>query len=283
MTGKTRPATGYVCIRGRDDLDPSTERTASGERLIVNPNLGKSVSAIPENIGVCEVVDVGNLVDTVSKGDVVFIDFFDVAQGYIVEGTEHYICPAHALRVSLDAAGVPHPLPGYVLTKHSPTRMTVAVTGCDRVIMPRSMTTQGIVSARDDDGEPDAWTVYEEVVEVADGDMQVDPEQLRNEWHERRMLRMRIAQLERALARVAPGSETLRPYSAVGYEPGDLVCFCTAFSIPFRANGEQYRVTPKRNVLATIDDAAILEEYNRTNPPPPLVKLVGAGGSLYGV
>ena len=75
----------------------------------------------------------------------------------------------------------------------------------------------------------------------------------------------------------------LKPRHPTGYEPGDLAVFCTNFGVRFRANWEWHRVTPKRNVLAIIDDRAILAAYNKTNPPKPLVKLMGNGGSLYGV
>jgi hypothetical protein len=59
--------------------------------------------------------------------------------------------------------------------------------------------------------------------------------------------------------------------------------YCTHFSVRFRANWEWHRVIPKRNVLAIIDDRAILEAYNKTNPPKSLVKIMGNGGRLYSV
>lgn len=278
-----RPTGVNVTVRSRDDLDPSSD-TVSVEHS------GRSVTAVPENVGLCQVVDVGPDVTNVRPGDICFIDFFDVAEGYLVSGEEIYSTPAMALRMTLDIETEPYecpfskkqkqrvlscditPLPGYVLTKHAPDRMTVAVTGCDRVLLPRNITTSGIVGGRDSEGDPCTFVVYEEVVKVSAGDIQCE----REDGYTERKLKARVQELEAELRRrMAPLPER-RP----DVVPGDLACFCTSFGIQFRALGEQFRCLPYRNLLAVIDDRAILEAYNRTNPPAPLVQIVGGGSKL---
>jgi hypothetical protein len=276
-----RPTGVNVTVRSRDDLDPSSD-TVKVELS------GKTVSALPENVGLCQVVDVGPDVTNVQPGDICFIDFFDVAEGYLVSGEEIYSTPASSLRMTLDieteAFECPFtkreklraiscditPLPGYVLTKHAPDRMTVAVTGCDRMILPRDVTTRGIVGGRSIDGDPTTFVVYEEVVKFGLGDIQCE----REDGYTERKLK---AEIQRLRQRVFDERAVMR---RPDLEAGDLVTYCAAFSIQFRAMGEQYRCVPFRNILAVIDDRAILEAYNRTNPPAPLVQLVGGGGAL---
>lgn len=300
----TRPTGTFVTIRARDDLDPS-----SGDISVEHS--GRSVTAVPENVGLCQVVDVGPDVTNVKPGDIAFIDFFDVAQGYIVSGEELYIAQAMALRMRLDIETETflhpvtrtekqrvtkceiHPLPGYVLTKHAPDRMTVAITGHDRQIIPRNLTTSGIVGGRNSDGDPTTFVVYEEVVAFTPGAIQQErfheawDGSVRDTYYEERRLRARIQKLEEALAEerkqnaamgIWLGPEPAR--ETWGIAPGDLVCFCTEFSIQFRALGDLYRCVPYKNLLAVIDDRAILDAYNATHPPPPLVQLMGGGAPL---
>lgn len=280
---RVRPTGVNVTVRARDDIDPSSDS-------VTLELSGKSVTALPENVGLCQVVDIGPDVTNVKPGDVCFIDFFDVAEGYIVSGEEIYSTPAMALRMTLDIQTESFecpftkrqklraiscditPLPGYVLTKHAPDRMTVAVTGCDRLILPRDVTTRGIVGGRSVDGDPCTFVVYEEVVKVGLGNIQCE----REEGYTERKLK---AEIERLRAK-AGDTVMVRPPDV---EPGDLVTYCSEFSIRFRAMGEQFRCVPYRNLLAVIDDAAILAEYNRANPEPRLIQLVGGGASrLYG-
>jgi hypothetical protein len=274
------------------------------------------VTAVPENVGLCQVIDIGPDVTNVRPGDVCFIDFYDVAQAYMLAGEEIYLTQAMALRMTLDIQTEPvvmpngkpllHqktgqpiqrvvdcsvlPLPGYVLTKHAPARMTVAVTGNDRILLPRSTTTTGIVGGRNSDGDPCTYVVYEEVVRFTPGDIQA--ERYIEDWHgvmrdtyyTERRLKARIEKLERENAGLRailndPGKGTWiiepPPADDWGLAVGDLAVFCTEFAIKFRAVGEQYRCVPYKNILGTIDDAAILADFYRSNPPAPLVQLFG--------
>ncbi len=296
----TRPLGTFVTIKARDDLDPS-----SGTLSIEHS--GKTVTAVPENVGLCEVVDIGPDVTNVKRGDIAFIDFYDVAQGYLVAGKELYLTQAMALRMRLDIESEPflhpvtrtekrrvtkceiHPLPGYALTKHAPDRMTVAVTGHDRQILPRDMTTRGIVGGRNSDGDPCTFVCYEELVSFTPGAIQQEryveawDGSIRDTYYEERRLKAKIQKLEAKLREVYRG-ESHDAWTDIdleyGLHPGDLVCFCSEFSIQFRALGEMYRCLPYKNVLAVVDDRAILEAYNRTNPPPPLVQIIGGGSQL---
>jgi len=313
----TRPTGTFVTIRARDDLDPS-----SGSISVEHS--GRHVTAVPENVGLCQVVAIGPDVTNVRPGDICFIDFYDVAQGYLVSGEELYVTQAMALRMTLDIEVEPflhpisrteklrvtkceiHPLPGYVLTKHAPDRMTVAVTGHDRQIIPRNLTTSGIVGGRNSDGDPCTFVCYEEVVEFTPGAIQQEryhegwDGRPRDTYYEERRLRAKIQQLEAALREVIDLAEanSIPPHDMAetmvanarrlvanengdwGLAPGDLVTFCSEFSIQFRALGELYRCVPYKNLLAVIDDRAILSDYNATHPPPPLVKIIGGGAPL---
>lgn len=317
----TKPSGTFVVIRSRDDLDPS-----SGEIDIQHS--GRSVTAVPENVGLCEVIDIGPDVTNVKPGDIAFIDFYDVAQGYLVSGEELYLTQAMALRMTLDletepilfANGQPdinpktgrpklrvtkceiHPLPGYVLTKHAAERMTVAVTGNDRLIMPRHMTTSGIVGGRNSDGDPCTFVCYEEVVSFTPGAIQQErfveawDGSVRDTYFEERRLKAQLQRFWREIVWLRDqlaektGVDSWRtdephypPSGDWGVKSGDLAVFCSEFSIQFRALGELYRCVPYKNILATVDDAAILADFNATNPPPPLVQLMGGGdGRLYG-
>jgi hypothetical protein len=292
VTRRTRPTGTFVTIRARDDLDP-----ASGSISVEHS--GRHVTAVPENVGLCQVVDIGPDVTNVRPGDICFIDFYDVAQGYLVSGEELYVTQAMALRMTLDLDVEPflhpvtrteklrvtrceiHPLPGYVITKHAPDRMTVAVTGHDRQIIPRNMTTSGIVGGRNSDGDPCTFVCYEEVVEFTPGAIQQEryhegwDGRPRDTYYEERRLRARIQKLEALLAAEHTSLEQSWSIAA-----GDLVTFCSEFSIQFRAMGELYRCVPYKNLLAVVDDRAILADYNRTNPPRPLVKIIGGGAPL---
>lgn len=298
---RTRPTGTYVIIRPRDDLDPT-----SGEVHVQMS--GKTVTAVPENVGLCQVVDVGPDVTNVQPGDIAFIDFFDVAQAYIIAGEELYVAQAMALRMKLtieteDAlhpgTGAPQlhpqtgkriqrvtrceidPLPGYVLTKHAPGRMTVAVMGNDRVIMPRDKTTGGIVGGRNSDGDPCTFVCYEEVVKFTPGKVQAErfveswDGRIHDTYYEERRLKAEIERLRDALRMFVNDVDQAAEIAPWGIAPGDLVTFCSAFSIQFRALGETFRVVPYKNLLAVVDDAQILADFNAKNPPPPLVRLYG--------
>jgi hypothetical protein len=293
VSAHTKPTGTFVTIRSRDDLDPSTDDIAI-------QHSGRAVTAVPENVGLCQIIDVGPDVTNVKPGDICFIDFYDVAQAYLLAGEEIYVTQAMALRMTLDIltedvvmpSGKPllhqktgkpmqkvvscdiSPLPGYVLTKHAPRRMAIAVTGNDRTELPRSMTTSGLVGARNSDGDPCTFVVYEEVVKFTPGDIQAEryvedwQGNIRDTYYTERKLK---AEIERLRAKCGESAARF-PFDVMS---GDLVAFCTEFSIKFRAIGEQFRCVPYKNLLATIDDGAILADWYRSNPPAPLVRLYG--------
>jgi hypothetical protein len=291
----TRPTGTLVTIRARDDLDPSSD-------TVKVQHSGRSLTSVPENVGLCQVVALGPDVTNVQAGDICFIDFFDVAQGYLVEKEELYITQASALRMTLDIETAPWlndagqdtgklrvlrcdvtPLPGYCLTKHAAERMTVAVTGSDRMILPRHVTTGGIVGQRDQDGNPNFHVCYEELVKFTPGFVQAE----RDSTFTERRLEAKIERLEKALAQQLAEDDQSVDFAdwldRWGIAPGDLVTFPAEYSIQFRAMGELYRCVAYEKLLATIDDRAILADFNAQNPLPPLVQLMGGGAErLYG-
>lgn len=292
-------AGGYgttVIVKSRDDLFEETGEqivTDSGQVLegiqIFNEN---SVTSIPDNVGCCEVVSVGSDVTTVQVGDVVFVDFCDVKQGFIVDtaqakdGAECYAIRGEAFKCKFDPeTGRVEPLPGYVITKPAPDRMKVALTGTDRVEVPAYMLTQGIVSGRDSDGKPCAWTVYQEVVTV--GLPEVESKTRALSRQERELLDDLFADYASTNGCISQydelGPETAalveryvqwrRAQRVVDCKPGDLVPFCTDFAMKIRVRGEFLNVVPQKNVLAVIDDRAILEDAIRAGHAGTLIKV----------
>lgn len=274
-----KPHAGYVqgyghsvVLKARNDLfDPATGediKTDSGE---VIPGLQlfthNSITGIPDNVGCCEIISVGSDVTIVKPGDVVFIDFFDVRQGMLLDsingGAESYIANDDAFKARFDPdTGLIHPLPGYVVTRRNNDRMKVALTGTDRLEIPASTLTEGIIGSRTSDGTPATWVVYEEVVEVGPpeaerADRPLHPTERRlldaiyrstaqDEWEARRAYQSWRASQKR-----------------LDVKPGDLVPLCTCFAVQVRVRGEFLRIVAQSNVLGTIDDRAMLDDAIR--------------------
>jgi hypothetical protein len=246
-----------VCVRARRDLTKS-EMGFQGPRLgptdvneassgLIQLVTSQNVTSITNNVGVVEVVSVGRDVHNVKPGDVVMVDFFDVAQGCLAKNDEHYFVPCHAISCTFDSvSGKVTPLPGYVVTKRAVDRMKVALTGTDRLEVPRHLMTEGIPGGKDANGTPISFVIYEEVVAIGDV-VEVDESYSRREA------------MQRAEIRKLKGLPPLPCDFAVG----ELVVFCTAFSIQVRVNGEFLRITPQCRVLGAIDDAAILDRAIR--------------------
>lgn len=221
----TRPLGSRVVIRARDDLDPSSDlfKGTDGKLTKLTDGVGRTIlTALPDHVGVCEVVEVGSQVTNVKKGDVCMIDFHEVEQPYVVDAESLYLCPSEAFRCLLDGDNLA-PLPDYVVTKSVPQRMSLAYSGDPSFIMPDYRITGGYpakkIWSHAKKAEVDCFfIVYEEVVGV--------------------------------------GSRI--PDVAVG----DLVALVTDFSMRARVRGEYLRVTPAGpGLLATVDDRAILEAH----------------------
>lgn len=290
----------HVVLKSRDDLfDPATSEefeAADGTKL---PGLQlfthNSITGIPDNVGCCEIVSVGSDVTVVKTGDVVFIDFYDVRQGVLLDslngGAERYIANDDAFKARFDdATGLIHPLPGYVITRRNNERMKIALTGTDRLEVLRSVLTDGIIGSRLSDGSPATWVAYEEVVEVGAPAEESAGRPLHRT--ERALLDMFAAD------HGCP--ENVSEYDEYGYEmaealtaylrwrrsartldikPGDLVPFCTAFACQVRVRGEFLRIIKQSDVMGAIDDRAMLEEAVRAGKAGKL-HLVPSGVAL---
>lgn len=275
----------HVVLKSRDDLfDPATGdeiETDSGQKL---PGLQlfthNSITGIPDNVGCCEIVSVGSDVTAVKPGDVVFIDFFDVRQGVLLDsvngGAERYIANDDAFKARFDPeTGLIHPLPGFVVTRRNNERMDIALNGTDRVHAPPSMLTEGIIGSRNSDGAPATWVVYEEVVEVG-------PPAAEN--HTRPLHRVERELLDFLRSDYRGAAADLIQYDEVGLEtallieqyvrwrnaprqldlkPGDLVPFCTYLAVQVRVRGEFLRIVKQSDILGCIDDRKMLEDAVR--------------------
>lgn len=245
LTGHTRPYLGGVTIRARDDLDPSsTEYTLPKEYRL---------TAATDLIGVVEIVDVGlPAYDRHGRaaqlpwkpGDIALVSMADVRQEFMLENQQHFVCNAECLFARLHKDNRIEASHDWVITKCSPKRMTLAVTGQDRVLLPDSLLYDGMPSgevtfgrcahcqsliAVDIHGEPAPVTrvVYEEVVDVGPGRMVMG---------------------------------MLRPPDC---KKGELVLYSTDWGIPFSVNGERMRAVHFPDILTQVCDAEIQKNQKR--------------------
>ena len=226
---RTRPLRGLVTIRHCDSIDPGSDvfHTAEGKAVRLSDGVSTApIQSLPDHVGVCEVVAVGSDVTKVRPGDFCMIDFYEVKEPYVVDGESLFIAPAEAMRCTVEPkTGIVHPLPGYILTKHAPERMSRAVLGREDLVLPPAQTTSGmfgkmIWSQAQQKEHPCLLVTYEEVVEVG------------------------------------------RDVQDCGCEPGDLVIVVTDFCMNLRATGGvRYRLgEPKLAILGVIDDAAVARD-----------------------
>jgi len=271
----------HVVLKSRDDLfDPATGdeiETESGTKL---PGLQlfthNSITGIPDNVGCCEIVSVGSDVTVVKPGDVVFIDFFDVRQGVLLDsvngGAERYIANDDAFKARFDpATGLIHPLPGYVVTRRANDRMKVALNGTDRVEVLPSVLTEGIVGSRLADGSPATWVVYEEIVEIGEAPTESASRPLHR--LERDLLDSLYYDDILDIDKLAAYLEWRAAPRQLDAKAGDLVPFCTAFAVQVRVRGEFLRIIKQSDVMGTIDDRAMLEDAIRAGKAGKLVRV----------
>lgn len=272
-----------IVLKARDDLfDPTTGddivradgSTVPGLQLCVNDE----ITAIPDNVGCCEIVSVGCQVVSVKPGDVVFIDFFDVRQGAILgdpeslKGIEFYIADDISIKAYFDrATRTITPLPGYLIVKKAPERMAVAMVGTDRLTVPDETLKWGIVSGRNEDGTPYAFVRYDEVVSCGAP---------AHDSPHRKMTRVERALLDELESRDGSCGGKLvdafmaeRRYRAPVVKPGDLVAFSTEFSVEVRVRGEFVKIVPQSALLCVIDDAEVLDTAIRAGKAGKLVRL----------
>lgn len=271
-----------VVVKARDDLFEETSEKivcADGTELDgIQLFRGNSVTSIPDNVGCCEVVGVGRDCQNVKVGDVVFCDFADVRQGFVLDTAgstdeaERYVIPDECMKCRFDPeTGEVEPLAGFVITRAAPERMKVALNGTDRLEVPAYILTDGIVSGYDSDGQPCAWTRYEEVVKV--GPPEVASHTRPMHWLERRVLDMLAKNPGEWVEYDAVDAEEaalINEYLAwrrapreLDLKPGDLVPYCSDFATKIRVRGEFLHIVPQRNVLCVIDDAAMLDDAIR--------------------
>jgi hypothetical protein len=270
----TRATGDNVILAPREDLFVESEQ---GIELV---SLENSVTAIPDNMACCEILSVGELVQNVRVGDLAFIDFYDVKQGYIVSNDELYLCGADAFK-GLYHDGRILPLANYVVTRRCLDRFKVALTGTDRLHVPASTLTTGIAGGRTSMGDAATNVIYEEVVSI--GPLTKRPRPGVMTYAERKLIDMAlstdrndpdalvIAALRKAISDVALEREHGRPQDITA---GDLVVFCEQIANKIRVRGEVQHLIPYDNVLAVIDDAEILDNAIRAGKAG-VIKLVG--------
>jgi co-chaperonin GroES (HSP10) len=259
---KIRAIGDNVVLKPRLDLFSETDRD-TGIELVSNAN---SVTSVPDNMACCEVVSVGPLVTAVKAGDLAFIDFFRVKQGYIVADDECYICGGDAFcGLYRESDQTIQPLDNFVVTRAAPERYKVALTGTDRIDLLRMQYTDGFASGHTSKGTAAAHTLYHEVVSIGRLTNRPRPDSMTPV--ERRFLDLLVTEpaslyhgdqdAEEALAALLKERNAGRQSDI---EVGQLVGFCKEIGQKVRVRGEYQWLVPYESVLAEIDDAAILRE-----------------------
>lgn len=247
-------ATGdNVVLCPRDDLFSETDRS-TGIELV---SLANSVTSVPDNIGCVEIVSVGELVTCVKPGQIAFLDFYSVKQGYIIANEEAFIAAGDAFAALYDPITQQIlPLDNFVVTRPVPERFKIALTGTDRIAVPEDILAEGFVSGRNSDGSIGSQTVYHEVVRMGTLTTRSRPGVMTPA--ERALLDtlnssgIRLNLIHAVLEERAQGRTP-------DFEAGDLVGFCKAIGLRIRVRGEYQWIVPYENVLGVIDDAGILK------------------------
>lgn len=270
---KIRATGDNVVLKPRTDLFSEVDR-ATGIELV---SLANSVTSVPDNMACCEIISAGELVTGLKPGDLAFIDFFRVKQAYVVADDECYICGADAFSALYDEATQRIlPLDNYVITRPNKARYLVALTGSDRDVLLPMNYTDGFASGHTSKGNVAARTYYQEVVAI--GKLTGRPRPGVMTVAERRLLDMAVddpAALYDCDDCAEAALRAVIEERAAGRAPditlGQLVGFCKDIGQRVRVRGEYQWIVPYDNVLAHIDDAAILEEAIRERRAGKLV------------
>lgn len=269
----TRATGDNVILAPREDLF-----VESGEGIEM-VSLDNAVTAIPDNMACCEILSVGEMVENVKVGDLAFIDFYDVKQGYIVSNDELYLCGSDAFK-GLYQDGRILPLANYVVTRRVLDRFKVALTGTDRVHVPPSTLTTGIAGGRTSQGDAATNIIYEEVVSIGKLTKRPRPGVMTSlEQHILNVLVDHASSASDSSFRVlCTLAGQLRQERILGRKSdiavGELVVFCEQIANKIRVRGEVQHLIPYDNVLAVVDDEKILDNAIRKGTAG-VIKLVG--------
>lgn len=258
-------ATGdNVHFAPRDDLFSDTDRE-TGFQVV---SLATDVTAVPDNVALVEVVSAGELVTNVKAGDLAFLDFYSVKQGFVLSAEELYIAGSDALCGLFDnATQTILPLDNYVVTRRAKReRFEVALTGTDRVAVPPMITS--VAGGRTSLGNTSTEVLYEEVVSVGrltnrprPGVMTRAERELLNRLCDMTMSPASDEEQDRLVFAVVDERALGRPSDL---KPGELVVFCQDIAQAVRCKGEFQHLVPYDNVLGVIDDEALLDRAIRS-------------------
>lgn len=271
----TRATGDNVTFKPREDLFSETDKE-SGFSVV---SLATDITAVPDNIALVEVTSAGELVTHLKPGDLAFLDFYHVKQGYIVGNDELYIAGQDCIVGLYDEATQEiRPLDNHVVTRRiARERFEVALTGTDRMAVPRMITS--VAGGRTSGGNVSTEVLYEEVVAV--GKLTNRPRPGVMTRAERALIDALVdypAALSHGDARVEGLLGVLLFERANGRSsdiaPGEMVVFCKDIAQSVRCKGEFWHLVPYDNVLAAIDDEGLLNESVRQGKSGKL-QLVG--------
>lgn len=249
----TRATGDNIIFAPREDLFSETDREV-GLQMV---SLATDVTAVPDNIACVEVISAGELVTNVKPGDLAFLDFYSVKQGYVLGNEELYIASADCLCGLYDLASQEiRPLDNYVVTRAvKRERFEVALTGTDRVAVPPMIT--AVAGGKTSMGNTSTEVLYEEVVSVGKLTNRPRPGVMT------RTERWALDCLASGDFMIGPIVEALLTEREGGREPdlvrGQMVVFCKEIAQRVRCKGEFQHLVPYDNVLASIDDEGLLD------------------------
>lgn len=233
--GSMRPARGHVTIRARDDLDPTSEDYALPKDY--------RLTAATDAIGVAEIVDVGApLYDRDGEadqlpwkpGDIALVSMADVRQQFVLDGQELFSCNSDCLFARLHADASIEPSLDWIITRSSPLRMTHAVQGHTKTILPPMLLSGGVSS-----GEV-RWGICGECHQLTTvgGDGKHAP-----------VTRM----LYEEVISVGPGLKVRGLVRRPDWYVGELVVFSVDWAIPFTLRGEKLHAVRNLRIEGAVE------------------------------
>lgn len=256
----TRATGDNVIFKPREDIFSETDRDIG----LTMVSLATDITAVPDNIALVEVVSAGELVTNVKPGDLAFLDFYSVKQGYILGNDELYIAGSDALcgLYDLESQEI-RPLDNYVVTRAvKRERFEVALTGTDRVAVPGTITS--VAGGRTSQGSVSTEVLYEEVVRV--GRLTKRPRPGVMTRAERALIEHLVRycefhypadeDVERLIFDVCQERQNGRKPDLA---PGEMIVFCKEIAQRIRCKGEYQHLVPYDNCLGTVDDEGLLD------------------------
>lgn len=251
---RSKPIRDFVVFRPRDDLDPNSRLGMNGQRIVTS--IRTANTTLPDTMGVVEVMKVGPWCKLLKPGDIAVFDLGAITREFTTAGNDQLVAREENFTVTIDQTGIPHPLPGFILTKANRDRMRAALFGNTQYIAPESVYERGI---------PARYISSQNQIQKAERSLGLDhcPG-----W------RKRLGMTTHTPTQIPAFHHVYDEVVEVGSDcqncgiiPGDLTTVTVELATKFTFRGETYRLSnPETSCHVVIDDAGILAASQAKNP-----------------